>query len=776
MRKQSILALVLVLTAYPGFAQKKNAPAAKPMTEQQLEQRAQEVLARLSLKQKIGQMAQITLDVIGKGSSVYASDEPFQLDSAKCRRALVEFGVGSVLNTPNNTARPREFWQATISRLQDYALKQAPAKVPLLYGIDAIHGPTYTAGATMFPQEVAMAATRNRALVRRGAEISAYETRASATPWTFAPVLDLGQDPRSPRHWETFGEDPYLVAELGREAILGYQGTGADIGNREHVAACAKHFLGYQVPVSGKDRTNAYISKDALYEYHLPPFRRAVEAGVQTFMINSALVNNYPVHANPDLLTGLLKKELGFKGLVVTDWGDIENLFTRDHIARDHKDAIRLGINAGIDMSMVPYHYEQFCTLLEELVREGAVSQARIDDAVLRILKVKLRAGLFETPVTQWKDYPKFGSPEFEKASYDAAAEAITLLKNEGDILPLGPGKKILLAGPNANSMRTLDGAWTYSWQGDKTELFAEKYRTIYEALQEAAGKENLIYKQGVRYKPGGKYYEEEAVDIADAVTAARQTDLIVLCLGENTYVEKPGDMSDLYLSDLQTQLAQALLATGKPVVLVLNEGRPRLISRIEPGLKAVVQAYLPGNFGGQALVDVLYGKVNPSGRLPYTYPRHPNALVGYIHKYSDEQKKSAGVYDYEADYNPQYEFGHGLSYTRFAFSGLQADKATYTEADTIRLSLTVANTGARPGKTAVEVYSADLHASLIAPDMRRLRAFTKMELAAGQQKAVAFKIPVADLRYAGPDGKPVYEPGTVNLLVEGQKLTIELK
>ena len=596
---------------------------------------------------------------------------------AKLRDAVVKYHVGSVLNAANNRARTPDTWYGLLSQIQAVATTETRLKVPIIYGIDAVHGETYTAGATLFPQQIAQAASRNRALVRRGAEIAAYETRASAIPWVFSPVLDLGSDSRSPRQWETFGEDPYLGAQLGEQLVKGYEGQANDIGNGEHVASCIKHFLGYQVPQSGKDRTNANIPAESLYEYHLPAFRAAVAAGANTLMVNSGLINGVPTHANKALLTTLLKEKLGFKGLIVTDWADIENLYTRDHIATSSKDAIRIGINAGLDMSMVPYQYEGFCNNLVALVKEGQVPQSRIDDAVRRILRVKYALGLFEKPVTNPKDYPKFGSPEFEKASYQTAAEAITLLRNEGNILPLKKTAKVLVTGPNANSMRTLNGAWSYSWQGEKTEEFAARYHTILEAVQQEIGAANVTYVPGVSYstKPNSKYYDEGADQMDAAVAAAQAADVVVLCLGENSYVEKPGDLSDLYLSDLQTQLAQRLTATGKPVVLVLNEGRPRVISRFEQPMKAIVQTYLPGNFGGDALADILFGDVNPSGRLPYTYPRYPNALISYIHKYSDEQKKGEGVYNYEADYNPQFEFGQGLSYTTFKYSNLTVDK-----------------------------------------------------------------------------------------------------
>ena len=787
--RAAALTLLLTGATTAGFAQKskpakraaattgRQAPIKVLPTAAEIDARVDKLLAAMSLEEKVGQMAQITIDVVGKGKERWASDEPFGLDPVKLKRAVVEYHVGSILNAPNAKALPPERWNEIVRDIQDVALQQTPQRIPVLYGVDAIHGSTYTVGATMFPQQIALAATRNRALVRRGAEISAYETRASGIPWTFAPVLDLGADQRSPRHWETFGEDPYLIGEMGYQQIKGFEGEQNDIGNPEHIASNIKHFLGYQVPVSGKDRTNAYLPAAVLAEYHLPPYIVGVAAGSHSLMVNSGLVNGVPVHASPDLLTHTLKEKMGFKGLVVTDWQDIENLFRRDHFATDDKDAIRIAINAGVDMSMVPYSYETFCDGLTALVREGKVPQSRVDDAVRRILRVKAELGLWERPVTYRQDYPKFGSAEFGKASYDAAAEAITLLKNDGNILPLDKKTRVLVTGPNANSMRTLNGGWTYTWQGDRTDEFAGQYHTILEAIQLEIGADHVTYVPGVSYNmaAGAKYYDEKADQLEQAVAAAQKADVVVLCLGENSYVEKPGDLNDLYLSDLQTQLAQRLTATGKPVVLVLNEGRPRIISRFEQPIKAIVQAYLPGNFGGDAVADVLFGDVNPSGRLPYTYPRYPNSLVTYIHKYAEEQKKAEGVYNYEADYNPQFAFGTGLSYTSFSYGNLQLDAKQLGKTGTLTVKVDVTNTGRREGKEAVQLFTSDLVASKIAPDVQRLRRFDKISLKPGEKQTVTFTLPVRELAYAGPDGQPVLEAGEFEVLIGGQKAKFTL-
>ena len=733
--------------------------------------KAEALLKKMTIEEKVGQMAQITLDVVGKGKGRYESDEPFGLDDKELQRVLVKYHVGSILNTSNNRARTPQVWYNIISKIQNVAMKQTPNKIPVIYGVDEIHGATYTVGATMFPQQIGQAATFNRSLVKNGASITAYETRASSIPWNFAPLLDVGSDPRFPRQWESFGEDPYLIKELGVAAVKGYEGEDGKVSHPEKVASSIKHFLGYQVSVSGKDRTPAFISDQALREYHLPPFKAAIDAGAKTIMINSGIINGVPVHANYHILTELLKEELNFKGLVVTDWGDIENLYKRDRIAKDDKEAIMLAINAGIDMSMIAYNYETFCDNLLALVKEGKVKESRIDDAVRRILWVKYELNLFEKPTTNPKDYPKFGSKEFENAAYQTAAESITLLKNTDQILPLAKGTKILVAGPNANSMRTLNGAWTYSWQGEKVEEFAAKYNTILKALQNKAGKENVTYFPGVSYKMDGKYYEDYADKMDETIAAAKDADLIVLCLGENSYTESPGNMNDLYLSDLQTELAQKLAATGKKVILVLNEGRPRVISKFEKKMSAVVQTYLPGNFGGDALADVLYGVVNPSGKLPYTYPQFPNALFTYYHKPSENKGTTEGVYNYDADYNPQYVFGAGLSYTTFKYDQLKLSSNTLKKGETLTVTVNVSNTGKVAGKESVLLFTSDLYATLITPDVKRLRGFEKIDLKAGETKTVTFKIQPEDLAFINTESKAITEEGEFTLQIADQKI-----
>jgi beta-glucosidase len=724
------------------------------------------LLRRMTLEEKVGQMAQVTVDIL-------MDHKTFQLKDSMLRKGIVDYHIGSVLNTWDNVSQTPADWNRVVKALQQYTRKTRLG-IPLIYGVDAIHGASYTLGATLFPQQIAQAATFNRQLVREGAEICAYETRACSLPWTFSPVLDLGVDPRWARLWETFGEDPYLASALAVEMVHGYQGVGFQDIDGKHLAACAKHFLGYSVPVSGKDRTPAYLPENVLREYHLPAFQAAVDAGLASIMVNSGLINGEPVHASHHLLTDLLKNELGFEGVVVTDWNDIENLYRRDRVAASPKDAVRMAIHAGIDMSMIPYDF-LFCDYLIELVKEGAVPMSRIDDATRRILKMKQRLGLFEKPYADVTAYPDFACPAYRDKSYQTAAEAITLLKNEQNLLPLSKGTKLLVTGPNANSMRSLIGGWSYSWQGEKTPAFTADNHTLLEALQKAFGENNVTYTPGVSYVENGTYWQEQENSLSEAVKAAAQADVVILCLGENSYTEKPGDLQDLYLSDLQTKLAQALAATGKPVVLVLNEGRPRIISRFEGEMKAVVMTYLPGNFGGDALADVLTGKVNPSGKLPFNYPRYPQSLIPYWHKYAEEQVKAEGLYDYESDYSPQYEFGTGMSYTTFQYKNLTLSSNVLTTGDELGVSVEVTNTGTVEGKESVLLYLSDLVASL-APDMRRLKGFEKISLKPGETQTVHFVLTLTDMSFVNLDNRTTTEPGAFQVQVGPLKAGYTLK
>lgn len=739
------------------------------------DRRVEELLSQMTLEEKVGQMTQITLDVIGNGDTIFNSSYPFALDSARLHKALLKYHVGSILNTTNNYAMKPEQWFGIISELQELATTKSRMKIPIIYGVDAIHGATYTDGAIMFPQQITLAASFNPTHAYNMASVAAYETKASGITWNFSPVLDLGADPRFPRQFEGFGEDPYLISVLGEQMIWGYEGRGDSIGTPYKLASCLKHFLAYSVPFSGKDRTPAFVPDHILIEYHLEPFKRAIEAGASSLMVNSGIINGVSVHASYDILTKLLKKELGFEGVVVTDWQDIINLHSRDRIAKDQKEAIKLSINAGIDMSMVPYHYEEFCENLVELVKEGEVKESRIDDAVRRILKLKIRSGLMETAVPDYRNYPDLGSEKHAKMAFQAAAEAITLLKNNNDILPLSKDIKVLVTGPNANSMRSMNGAWTYSWQGEKVDQFAGAYNTFLEAIQLKLGVDKVLYEPGVSYINDQKYFDEQLERYSETLAAASKVDVILLFVGENSYTEKPGDLNDLNLSQLQTQLAKDLIATGKPVVLILNEGRPRCISSFEDQTMAVVQTYLPGNFGGDALAEILFGDINPSGRLPYTYPSYPNSIVNYYHKPSEEQNPSPGAYQYESDYNPQWEFGHGLSYTTFEYSNLTVDKTSFSGDETLNISVTVKNTGGRAGKEAVLLYSSDVYAS-ITPDVKRLRRFDKISLEPGESKTVKFSLQAKDLAFVNLDKQWITEPGEFTLQIDDQSVSVHYK
>ncbi len=740
-----------------------------------LDKEVKKIVSQMTLEEKVGQMAQITLDVIGKGDNRYGSYEPFVIDTLRLHDVIVNYHVGSILNTTNNYALPPEQWNEIISYIQKIATEETRMKIPVVYGIDAIHGVTYTDGAIMFPQQIALAATFNPEHSYNLAYVTAYETRASGIPWNFAPVLDLGADPRFSRMFEGFGEDPYLGTVLGLEMLKGYEGITDSVGDAHKVATSLKHFMGYSVAVSGKDRTPAYIPEHVLREYHLPAFQATIAAGAESVMINSGIINGVSFHANYDMLTKLLKEELNFDGVVVSDWMDIINLHTRDKIAKDNKEAIKLAINAGIDMSMIPYEYEAFCSDLVELVNAGEVKMSRIDDAVSRIIKMKLKLNLWEKPVTYIQDYPDFGSEKFAKMSYDAAAEAITLLKNENEILPLSKSAKVLVCGPNASSMRVLNGGWSYSWQGEKTDRYTEHFNTILEAVQNKIGFKNVRYSPGVSYVEGGKYFEDEEDQFAQTIAAARASDVVLLCVGENSYTEKPGDLNDLDMSANQLRLAEELSKTGKPIILILNEGRPRTFSGVEPKMKAVVQIYLPGNYGADALADMLFGDINPSGKLPYTYPSFANSLTTYYHKPSEEQSPAQGAYQYESDYNPQYEFGFGLSYTTFEYSNLTVSRAEFTKDEVLKVSVDVKNTGNRSGKETVLLYSSDLYAS-ITPDVKRLRRFTKIDLEAGELKTVNFEISAKDLAFVNVDNKWITEPGEFALMAGDLKTIVNYK
>ena len=721
-------------------------------------QAAKTAVNQLTLEEKIGQMMQLVTDLFGTNDA----QGVFHIDRAKADTLFSKYKIGSILNAPNTCAPTAAQWEEIISDIQKLSMKHIG--IPCVFGLDQNHGSTYTQGGTLFPQNINVGATFNRDIARQSAEATAYETRAVSVPWTFCPTVDLGRDARWPRIWENFGEDCYLNAEMGRMQTLGFQGNDPKHIDQQHVAVSLKHYLGYGVPWSGKDRTPAYISPSDLREKHFAPFLAAIREGAASIMVNSASVNGMPVHANHELLTVWLKEQTGWDGVLITDWADINNLYTRERVAKDKKDALCIAINAGIDMIMEPYSVDA-CILLKELVEEGKIPMSRIDDAVSRILRMKERLGLYKHPTQRLKDYPKFGGKEFAQLALDGAVESMVLLKNEGNILPLAKGKKILVTGPNANQMRCLNGGWSYTWQGHRTDEFAQQYNTIYEALCNEYGQQNVVLCQGVTYNEQGKYWEENMPDIEAAVRAAKDVDIIVACIGENSYTETPGNLSDLTLSQNQRDLVKALNQTGKPIVLILNEGRPRIISDIVPLCQAVVDILLPGNYGGDALALLLSGKRNFSGRMPYTYPSEINSLANYDFKKSEEVGTMEGAYDYNARITQQWGFGTGLSYTTFEYANLRVDKAHFTKDDVLTVSVDVTNKGRMSGKESILLYSSDLIASMT-PDGRRLRQFDKISLNPGETRTVTLQLPASDLAFVGYDGRWRLEEGDFLLTV----------
>ena len=741
-----------------------------------VENKVDSLLQQMTLKEKVGQMTQINLTVIAKGPNKWGSSFPLEIDHDRAIKALVDYKVGSVLNTINNTAQTPETWYNSISVIQQYAMDSNTLKIPIIYGIDAIHGTTYTDGATMFPQQITTAASWNPKNAYNMAMVSAYETRASSIPWNFSPVLDLGLDPRFPRQFESFGEDPLLVKTFGEAMIRGYQGDSNHVHNKTKIAACMKHFIGYHATISGKDRTPSYIPDHVLSEYHIPSFKAAIDAGAKTIMINSGIINGIPVHSSYKILTDLLRNRLGFEGVILTDWEDINKLHDRDKIVSSKKEAIRLAINAGIDMSMVPYEYEEFIDNLMELVNEGKVTMDRIDEAVSKILKLKFELDLFENPSTSPSDYNDFASEEFQGMAYQSAAEAITLLKNNDNILPFERDKKILVVGPNADNMRCLNGAWTYSWQGELTDQFATNYQTIFEALKIEFGEDNVDMKEGVSYKDGGQYYDMIEKNIDDAVNASKESDVIVLCLGETSYTEKPGDINDITLHKLQLKLASQLASSGKPMVLVLNQGRPRLITAIEKYMSAIVNIYLPGNYGGVALADVLSGDVNPSGKLPFTYPAYTNSLSPYYYKPSEVQNNAQGAYNYVGEVNTLYDFGYGLSYSSFKYSDFTLSQDTITDRNgEISASFSVSNESNLDGFEVVQLYSSDKYAS-ITPDIKRLRAFKRVFVPANSKADVNLTFDVSDLSFYNIENASVLEQGEFQIHVGSSSSNVNTK
>ena len=759
LKKILLISLLAVMVA----CSKQATPPAIP-NDSEIEKQVDSVISKMTLDEKIGQMTELAIDVLGD-----FEDGEFKLDDAKLHKAIAEFKVGSFLNAPGPVAQSRDKWQEIIGKIQAVSMKEIG--IPCIYGLDQIHGTTYTLDGTLFPQNINIAASFNPDLAYESARVTAYETRASNCPWTYSPTVDMARDPRWSRVWESFGEDCLVNSIMGSSAVRGYQGDDPNHIPADRIATSIKHYMGYSMPRTGKDRTPAYISISDLREKCFAPFKECVEAGALTIMVNSGSINGVPVHASYELLTKWLKEDLNWDGMLITDWADINNLYTREHIATNKKEAIEIAINAGIDMAMEPYDLS-FCTLLKELVQEGKVPMSRIDDAVRRILRLKFRLNLFDRPNTLSEDYPLFGSREHAELALHAAEESQILLKNKDNILPLPKGKKLLVTGPNANSMRCLNGGWSYSWQGHLADRFAEKYNTIYEALSNKFGADNVRLEEGVSYKSEGSYTEENEPEIEKAVAAARNVDIIIACIGENSYCETPGNLSDLAISANQSKLVKALAATEKPIILILNEGRPRIINELEPLATGIINILLPGNYGGDAMANILAGDVNPSGKMPYTYPRNQAELTTYDYKVSEEMDKMEGAYDYDAVISVQWPFGYGLSYTTFEYSNFQTNTTSFTSEGELQFSIDVTNSGTRIGKEVVMLFSRDLVASLT-PERRRLRAFKKVELQPGETKTVTMSIKTSDLAFVGADGKWILEQGDFSMQSGNQTLNI---
>ena len=727
----------------------------------QVEKKVENVLSSMSLEDKAGQLVQITVSEICTDG---------KLDTAKVRAMVRRYRVGSFLNVFDDVSQTRELTAKYVSDIQNICVEELG--IPTVFGLDMIHGATYLTDGTFFPQEINLAATFERSFASEMGRIMAYETRAAMVPWIFSPVMDLGRDPRWPRHWESWGEDPYLQSEMSEAETVAAQGEDPNHIDLDHVAVSIKHYLGYGAPVTGQDRTPAVIAPGDLKEKYFKPFKACLKAGALTLMANSASINGVPVHSSHEYLTEWAKEQLGWDGMIVTDWADINNLFTREHIAADRKEALEIGINAGIDMIMDPYD-PTVCDDIVELVKEGRISRARLDDAVRRVLRLKVRLGLFENPVWSVDGYDEFASEAFREKAYQAAVESIVLLKNEGGILPLEQGKRILVTGPNANSMRTLNGGWSYSWQGHRADEFAGDYNTIYEALRDRFGSDMVEYVPGVVYS-GYNWQSEAVLDLRAVSKAVSRADVVVVCVGENSYCEAPGNIKDLNLSGNQKSLVKMVAAYDKPVIMVLNEGRPRIINDIEPNVDAVIDVMLPGNFGGDALAALVSGDENFSGKLPFTYSKYVNALHTYDYKVSENVQTMEGMYNYDAVMDVQWPFGHGLSYTEFEYSDLKAvSGSSFVSGDVLAFEVTVKNTGDRKGKESVLLYSSDLVASVV-PDVKRLRQFTKIELEPGESRTVRLEFPANELAFVGRDGKWRLEAGQFRISCGGQSLVVE--
>ena len=759
LKQAAALTSIGLTLASCGSGQTSGAPAIPK--DKAIENKVESVLKTLTLEEKAGQMVQLT-------SETFCTDG--LVDTAKVRHLVREYKIGSFLNMIGVSSRPRAITAEQIKKIQDITMDELG--IPMIYGLDMIHGATYLDDATFYPQEVNLAATFDRSYANMMGKVIAYESRAAMTPWVFSPVMDLSRNPCWPRVWESWGEDPYLQSEMSVAETVGAQGHDPNHIGLENVAVSIKHYLGYGATASGKDRTPAYVAPDDLREKYSRPFKDCMQAGALTLMVNSASINGVPVHASHEYLTEWAKEQLGWDGLAATDWADINNLYTREHIAANRVEAVAAGINAGIDMIMDPYDPE-VCKDIITAVNEKLIPMSRIDDAVRRVLRLKARLGLFENPVWDVDHYDKFACKGFQANAYEAAVESMVLLKNEDNVLPIQAGKKILVTGPNANSMRTLNGGWSYTWQGD-ADNFASHHNTILEALKNVYGEKNVSYVAGVNYDMTPMMWDKEInIDIDAAVRAARNADIIVACIGENSYCETPGNINDLNLSSNQKELVKRLAKTGKPIVMVLNEGRPRIINDIEPLAKAVVDIMLPGNYGGDALASLIAGKENFSGRLPFTYSKYVNSLHTYDYKVSENVQTMGGLYNYDATMDVQWPFGAGLSYTSFEYSDLKSvSPVQFNAGDLLSFEVTVKNTGNVKGKESVLLFSSDIVASKV-PDVKRLRQFTKVELNPGESKTVRLEFPAHELAFVGHDGKWRLEKGEFRIACGTESMMI---
>lgn len=749
MKSAKIIGLITILSAIllTSFI-----AAAGPSSE--IDSKVKDLLSKMTLEEKVGQMTQVTIQAVSSQRGTV--DTPHRLDAKKLEDAVISHHVGSIINV-YDAAHTVDYWHEVITKIQDLATKKTRLSIPVLYGIDAIHGANYTMGATLFPQSIAMAATRNPELAKREGEITAYEVRASGIPWNFNPVLGVGRNPLWPRLWETYGEDPYLTTTMGIAYVNGLEGDDHNIGVPDKVAACIKHYMGYSFPLSGKDRTPAWIPERMLRDIFLPPFKGALENGVLTVMVNSSEINGIPTHSDYFVLTEILRNEIGFQGFVVSDWEDINRLYSRDKVAASRKEAVKMAVMAGVDMSMVPYDFSFYDDLLE-LAKEDEVALSRIDEAVSRILMVKFKLGLFESPYPDKRMKAKVGSPEFAQVSLQAAREAMTLLKNDNGFLPISKKSKVLVTGPNANLRSVLNSGWTYTWQGNEEAIYPKDKKTILEAIQAKIGKNNVEYVDGATF--------DKATDIDKAVEVAQTCDVAVICIGEEAYCETPGNIDDLNLPDAQFELVSAIQKSNTPVVLVLVEGRPRIITPMVEDSKAILMAYLPGPEGGQAVADVLFGDFNPCGKLPITYPRNANDLVCYDHK--------AIEVDDPNKLNPLYPFGHGLSYTTFEYADLKIEKKAFYTKEPVNLEVTVTNSGDLPGKEIVHVYVSDLVRS-VSPPVKQLKRFEGVTLQPKESKTIKFTLNEDDFAFHGRDNRRTVESGIFKISVGNLSSTFEL-